>query len=236
AARVHARVDVARRPPQRLAVSVEVARGVEEERHRQLRHVGGHRRRRVRDRQAVEERAGETSLHLAAAMGHQPEAGGGLGQRRVEARAVPGGEQRVHDGEARAEAGGEGPRPVPAPAVEARQPAPARGVEERGEERLSREHEETRLAPPHTTFNSPRPDRASLRTSSTTSTAAKSGTRLAVIRIGLNEKRSATTPMRNVATIVPAPAAAPAIPATDATARFSKRSAGRASAIVDNVA
>src|SRR6185295_10763845 len=122
-------------------------------------------------------------------------------------------------------AGREGPRPLAPPAVEGRQPPPARRVEKRREERLSREHEQDRLAPFHTTFRSPRPDRASLRTSTTTSTAAKRGTRLAVIRIGLNEKRSATTPMRNVATIVPAPAAAPAIPATDATARFSNRSA-----------
>src|SRR5207244_4078862 len=105
------------------------------------------------------------------------------------------------------------------PAVEPRQAPPAGCVEEGGEQGRPRQDEENGLRAPHMTFTTPRPERASLRTRTSTSPAASSGTMLAVIRIGLNEKRSATTPMRNVDTIVPAPAAAHAPAAADEEAR-----------------
>jgi hypothetical protein len=49
----------------------------------------------------------------------------------------------------------------------------------------------------------------------------------------VKEKRSATTPVIKVARSVPVPAAVPAMPATVATVRLWKRSAGRVLAMVD---
>src|SRR5262245_24695693 len=56
-----------------------------------------------------------------------------------------------------------------------------------------------------------------LRTRVSAATTASSGIRLAAIRIGSNEYRSATTPVRYVAVIVPIPAPVPLIPLTEAT-------------------
>src|SRR5262249_10601082 len=86
------------------------------------------------------------------------------------------------------------------------------------------------------TFTRPRPDSALLRTSARTMAAASRGTTLATTRIGVKEKRSATMPIRKVEPIVPRPAPVPARPATDATARLWKRSAGSAIAFVESAA
>ena len=190
-------VDAVRGPAQGLAVFLQPAHVAEQEGDRELGHVGGHRRRGVGDGEPGEERPGELALHFPAAVRDDAKARGERRQVRVQAGAVPGRHEPIGLGEQRTEACVHASRSAALPANGPGQPTTTGRIEEGLEERPTGEHEHAGPRARHQiTFTSPWPDSRVLRTRTTTKRAARSGMKLDATRMGVNEKRSATIPIR----------------------------------------